>query len=293
MKITLLDSWGPTLDTDIKAATKFYLDRLGVNKEVQSKLTIRIRKYDSDEDHGETESLSRKQPQRVFRVSINRRLADPLHILAHEMVHVKQYALGELHYNYDDEDYDFHWKGHKRRFPKHRDEWDLYFDSPWEIEAAGKARGLYMRYLFTKGDQHMADDLKHTHTAQLIQFNRTFNYPIPTEPTLMTRKEFEFRMTIFLEELCELYDAFDAGDVVAFADALGDMNYINYGTAVESGIDLDTTFDEIHNSNMTKVGEDGLPIYREDGKLMKGPNYRKPNLPPIMALNIKYPSTGE
>ena len=74
-------------------------------------------------------------------------------------------------------------------------------------------------------------------------------------------------------------------DIVAVADALTDILYVVYGAGAAFGINLDACFHEVHSSNMSKLGEDGKPIYREDGKVMKGPNFREPDLKTIVSEN--------
>jgi predicted HAD superfamily Cof-like phosphohydrolase len=84
------------------------------------------------------------------------------------------------------------------------------------------------------------------------------------------------------EELNELKEAIANDDLVEVADALADLLYVVYGAGAAFGINLDACFHEVHSSNMSKLGEDGKPIYREDGKVMKGPNFREPALRDIL-----------
>ena len=86
------------------------------------------------------------------------------------------------------------------------------------------------------------------------------------------------RINLIEEELDELQLAVDNEDMVEVADALTDLLYVVYGAGHAFGIDLDECFHEVHESNMSKLGEDGRPIYREDGKVLKGPNYEPPTL---------------
>lgn len=92
------------------------------------------------------------------------------------------------------------------------------------------------------------------------------------------------RYNLMKEENEEYYEAAQNGDLVEVADALGDMLYILCGTIIEHGMQhkIVEVFEEIQKSNMSKLGEDGLPIYREDGKVLKGPNYFKPNISKIL-----------
>jgi predicted HAD superfamily Cof-like phosphohydrolase len=94
----------------------------------------------------------------------------------------------------------------------------------------------------------------------------------------------ELRFNLMKEENEEYLEAVQNNDIVEIADALGDMLYILCGTILEHGLQhkIEEVFDEIQRSNMSKLGEDGKPIYREDGKVMKGPNYFKPNFEEIL-----------
>lgn len=89
---------------------------------------------------------------------------------------------------------------------------------------------------------------------------------------------------LITEEFNELKAAWEDNDKVEMADALADLEYVIHGMAHSLGIPSQKVFDEVHRSNMTKMGADGLPVYREDGKLMKGPNYEPPNLKPILGI---------
>ena len=94
----------------------------------------------------------------------------------------------------------------------------------------------------------------------------------------------ELRFNLMKEENEEYLEAVQNNDIIEVADALGDMLYILCGTILEHGLQhkIEEIFDEIQSSNMSKLGEDGKPIYREDGKVMKGPNYFKPNFDEIL-----------
>ncbi len=98
---------------------------------------------------------------------------------------------------------------------------------------------------------------------------------IPTMPDFNLAA---LRLDLIEEEVQELRDGLGRGSLLEVADALTDILYVVYGAGHAFGIDLDDCFHEVHSSNMTKLGEDGRPIYREDGKVMKGPNYREPDL---------------
>ena len=103
---------------------------------------------------------------------------------------------------------------------------------------------------------------------------------VPTWPTNPNTKH--LRIDLIGEELNELMTAVANDDFTGIADALTDILYVTYGAGHTFGIDLDACFQEVHNSNMSKLGEDGKPIYNEDGKVQKGPNYRESDLKGIL-----------
>ena len=109
-------------------------------------------------------------------------------------------------------------------------------------------------------------------------FMKTFGQEVKTEPSLSTEKINKLRIDLIQEELQELSQAMNNKDLLEVADALTDILYVTYGAGHAFGIDLDKCFEEVQNSNMSKLGEDGKPIYNESGKVMKGPNYFKPDL---------------
>ena len=94
----------------------------------------------------------------------------------------------------------------------------------------------------------------------------------------------DLRLDLINEEYKELRDAVEADDIVEVADALTDMLYVVYGMGHAFGINLDLAFNNVHASNMSKMGEDGKPIYREDGKVLKGPNYFPPKIKRALTL---------
>jgi predicted HAD superfamily Cof-like phosphohydrolase len=104
-----------------------------------------------------------------------------------------------------------------------------------------------------------------------------------TPTVCIPRQLQELRLDLIKEEAQELADAISAHDLVAIADALGDIVYVTFGAALTFGIDLDAVIAEIHRSNMTKLGRDGKPVLRGDGKVLKGPDYSPPRLGPILA----------
>tara|TARA_B100001113_G_C20781552_1_gene479748 strand:- start:141 stop:512 length:372 start_codon:yes stop_codon:yes gene_type:complete len=109
-------------------------------------------------------------------------------------------------------------------------------------------------------------------------FMKTFGQDVKTKPSLSTKKINKLRIDLIKEELEELTEAMNNKDLLEVADALTDILYVTYGAGHAFGIDLDKCFDEVQNSNMSKLGKNGEPIYNESGKVMKGPNYFKPNL---------------
>ena len=117
-----------------------------------------------------------------------------------------------------------------------------------------------------------------TNFEKVGTFMKTFGQEVKESPSFSTKKINELRLSLIKEELNELIEAMNKKDLVEVADALTDILYVTYGAGHAFGIDLDKCFDEVQNSNMSKLGEDGKPIYNEFGKVMKGPKYFKPNL---------------
>jgi predicted HAD superfamily Cof-like phosphohydrolase len=116
-------------------------------------------------------------------------------------------------------------------------------------------------------------------------FHETYGLGVSTEMKAdLGKLKNELRFNLMKEENEEYLEAVENNDIVEVADALGDMLYILCGTILEHGLQhkIEEVFDEIQRSNMSKLGEDGKPIYREDGKVMKGPNYFKPNFSAIL-----------
>ena len=109
-------------------------------------------------------------------------------------------------------------------------------------------------------------------------FMKTFGQEVKNKPSFSTDKINKLRLDLIKEELSELTDAMNNKDLLEVADALTDILYVTYGAGHAFGIDLDKCFDEVQNSNMSKLDETGKPIYNEHGKVMKGPNYFKPDL---------------
>lgn len=116
------------------------------------------------------------------------------------------------------------------------------------------------------------------------EFHLTFGRQWNLVPAIQPKEVEELRMRLIEEELQELKDALADKDIVEIADALGDLVYVIYGMAGEYGIPLEVVIAEIHNSNMSKLGQDGKPIIREDGKILKGPSYFKPDILHILKM---------
>ena len=110
------------------------------------------------------------------------------------------------------------------------------------------------------------------------KFMKTFGQEVKNKPSFSTDKINKLRLDLIKEELIELNEAMKNKDLLEVADALTDILYVTYGAGHAFGIDLDKCFEEVQNSNMSKLDENGKPIYNENGKVMKGPNYFKPDL---------------
>ena len=120
--------------------------------------------------------------------------------------------------------------------------------------------------------------------AQVAEFHLAYDLPLRHVPTdVVDGGQVLLRQALIEEEVSELRAAADAGDLVGVADALADIVYVAYGTAHVYGIDLDAVLDEVHSSNMTKLGADGRPVRRADGKVLKGPDYRPPDIAAVLA----------
>ena len=115
------------------------------------------------------------------------------------------------------------------------------------------------------------------------KFMETFGQEIKEKASFPNDKITSLRYDLIKEELDEFKGAIDKKDIKEVADALTDILYVTYGAGHAFGIDLDKCFKEVQNSNMSKLGKDGKPIYNENGKVMKGPNYFKPNLSKFVA----------
>ena len=117
-----------------------------------------------------------------------------------------------------------------------------------------------------------------TNFKQVKNFMETFGHEVKNKPAFSSDKINKLRYDLIKEELEELKEAMENKDLLEVADALTDILYVTYGAGHAFGIDLDKCFQEVQDSNMSKLDENGKPIYNQDGKVMKGPKYFKPNL---------------
>ena len=122
-----------------------------------------------------------------------------------------------------------------------------------------------------------------TNFENVKKFMQTFGQEVRTEASFPSDKIIKLRLDLIREELSELKEAVAKKDIKEVADALTDILYVTYGAGHAFGINLDKCFEEVQNSNMSKLGADGKPIYNEHGKVMKGPSYFKPNLNKFVA----------
>lgn len=128
----------------------------------------------------------------------------------------------------------------------------------------------------TSGRKPSAQDL-------VRQFHEVLDLPIGKRPDLIGAVTLHtLRVALIEEEVSELKKALLDGNLIEVADALADIAYVVYGAAITYGIDLDAVIAEVHRSNMTKMGEDGKPIRRADGKVLKGPRYEPPNIAAVL-----------
>ena len=117
-----------------------------------------------------------------------------------------------------------------------------------------------------------------TNFESVKKFMQTFGQQVKNKAEFPSEKIVNLRIDLIKEELSEFQEAIEKKDIKEVADALTDILYVTYGAGHAFGINLDKCFEEVQNSNMSKLGTDGKPIYNEKGKVMKGPNYFKPNL---------------
>ena len=117
-----------------------------------------------------------------------------------------------------------------------------------------------------------------TNFKKVGEFMKAFGQEVKSLPNLSSEKINNLRINLIDEELNELKEAIKEKNLIEVADALTDILYVTYGAGHAFGIDLDRCFEEVQNSNMSKLDENGKPIYNDSGKVMKGPNYFKPDL---------------
>ena len=122
-----------------------------------------------------------------------------------------------------------------------------------------------------------------TNFESVKKFMQTFGQEVRTKASFPNDKIIKLRIDLIREELSELEEAIDKKDIKEVADALTDILYVTYGAGHAFGVNLDKCFEEVQNSNMSKLGSDGKPIYNEHGKVMKGPDYFKPDLSKFVA----------
>ena len=123
--------------------------------------------------------------------------------------------------------------------------------------------------------------------TRVMDFMNNFGQEVKYNPELPDEKVQKLRISLIEEELEELKEAMGKEDMVGVADALTDILYVTYGAGAAFGIDLDKCFEEVHSSNMSKLDRNGHPIYRNDGKILKGPDYFEPNLEKIVDNGIQ------
>ena len=117
-----------------------------------------------------------------------------------------------------------------------------------------------------------------TNFEKVGKFMKTFGQEVKSKSSLSSDKINKLRISLIEEELDELKQAINQKDLLEIADALTDLLYVTYGAGHAFGINLDKCFDEVQKSNMSKLGDNGKPIYSDKGKVLKGPNYFKPDL---------------
>jgi predicted HAD superfamily Cof-like phosphohydrolase len=122
------------------------------------------------------------------------------------------------------------------------------------------------------------------------RFHEAFDLPRARQPTIDISAELaNLRVDLLMEEVGEFADATTARDIVGIADALGDILYVAYGAAVTYGIDVDAVLREVHRSNMSKLDENGKPVYREDGKVLKSARYTAPDISRVLLFQPPLP----
>ncbi len=122
------------------------------------------------------------------------------------------------------------------------------------------------------------------------ELHKVFTLPVRKIPSTIPKKEYSFRYELIKEELEEYLESCNNNNIIGISDALGDILYALYGTVVQHGLQdkIKEIFDEIHASNMSKLGENGKPLLRKDGKIIKGSHYFKPNIDKIIKNDHGY-----
>ena len=121
--------------------------------------------------------------------------------------------------------------------------------------------------------------------AAVAEFHRAFNLPMRQVPSAdIDHALATLRVALLEEEVCEFVTASEKSDLVAIADALADIVYVIYGTALTYGIDLDSVLREVHRSNMSKLDSDGRPLIRDDGKVLKSERYFPPDIASVLSM---------
>lgn len=124
----------------------------------------------------------------------------------------------------------------------------------------------------------------------VAEFHRAFGLPVNVMPTVSLSADLaQLRVDLLMEEVGEFADATTRKNLVEIADALADIAYVTYGAAVTYGIDLDAILAEVHRSNMSKLGPDGKPILREDGKVLKSDSYTRPDVTTVLGEQLPLP----
>ena len=161
--------------------------------------------------------------------------------------------------------------------------WDRIFNKS-AVDDAADTMSRYEADRLPEGIKSVESDtlFESTNFELAGDFMNAFGQEVLTEPTLPSPELAKLRLELIREEVEELNVGIEGMDIVEIADALTDILYVVYGAGHAFGIDLDACYAEVHRSNMSKLGEDGEPIYRDDGKVLKGPNYFHPNLADIL-----------
>lgn len=124
-----------------------------------------------------------------------------------------------------------------------------------------------------------------TNFEKILEWHHAFGVNVREQPTIaLPQERRELRIKLIEEETEELLDAIAANDLIEIADGIADVLVVTYGTAAEYGINADNVYDEVHRSNMSKMGADGKPVMREDGKILKGPDFFLPNIKEVLGI---------